>query len=46
MKDLALKKVQYASKYVTGNTKLAAAKTTADIIDKAAVKNRILLKLL
>ena len=38
MKDLALKKVQYASKYVTGNTKLAAAKTTADIIDKAAVK--------
>ena len=36
MKDLAERKIKYASKSVVGNTKLAAAKTTADIIDKVA----------
>lgn len=38
MKDLAERKIKYASKSVVGNTKLAAAKTTADIIDKVAFK--------
>ena len=38
MKDLAERKIKYASKSVVGNTKIAAAKTTADIIDKVAFK--------
>ncbi len=45
MKDLAERKIKFASKSAVGNTKIAAAKTTADIIDKVAftwdsIKNR------